>query len=151
MSFYLFFLCGVLGGVLGGMGMGGGTALIPLLTLLLGVPQAAAQGVNLLSFFPMAALALTVHAKNGLLKKEGAPLFSFCPHSPFPLRRRCLRRICPPCFFGARSALFSSRSPFSASLRRKKARAGVKSAKKLGEKGKYFPKGYGQMPPRVLK
>ena len=71
MSFYLFFLCGVLGGVLGGMGMGGGTALIPLLTLLLGVPQAAAQGVNLLSFFPMAALALTVHAKNGLLKKEG--------------------------------------------------------------------------------
>ena len=71
MSFYLFFLCGVLGGVLGGMGMGGGTALIPLLTLLLGVPQSAAQGVNLLSFFPMAALALTVHAKNGLLKKEG--------------------------------------------------------------------------------
>ena len=53
------------------MGMGGGTALIPLLTLLLGVPQAAAQGVNLLSFFPMAALALTVHAKHGLLKKEG--------------------------------------------------------------------------------
>ena len=71
MSFYLFFLCGVLGGVLGGMGMGGGTALIPLLTLFLGVPQAAAQGVNLLSFFPMAALALSVHAKNGLLKKEG--------------------------------------------------------------------------------
>lgn len=73
MSFYLFFLCGVLGGVLGGMGMGGGTALIPLLTLFLGVPQAAAQGVNLLSFFPMAALALSVHAKNGLLKKEGLP------------------------------------------------------------------------------
>ena len=73
MSFYLFFLCVVLGGVLGGMGMGGGTALIPLLTLFLGVPQAAAQGVNLLSFFPMAALALSVHAKNGLLKKEGLP------------------------------------------------------------------------------
>ena len=53
--------------------MGGGTALIPLLTLFLGVPQAAAQGVNLLSFFPMAALALSVHAKNGLLKKEGLP------------------------------------------------------------------------------
>ena len=70
MSFYLFFLCGVLGGVLGGMGMGGGTALIPLLTLFLGVPQAAAQGVNLISFFPMAALALSVHTKNGLLKKE---------------------------------------------------------------------------------
>ena len=70
-SFYLFFLCGVLGGVLGGMGMGGGTALIPLLTLLLGVPQAAAQGVNLLSFFPMAALALTVHAKKRAPQKGG--------------------------------------------------------------------------------
>ena len=71
MSFYLYFLCGILGGVLGGMGMGGGTALIPLLTLLLGVPQAAAQGANLLSFFPMAALALSMHAKSGLLQKNG--------------------------------------------------------------------------------
>ena len=71
MSFYLFFLCGLAGGILGGMGMGGGTALIPLLTLLLGVPQTAAQGANLISFFPMAALALTMHAKSGLLQKEG--------------------------------------------------------------------------------
>ncbi|MCI8344342.1 MAG: sulfite exporter TauE/SafE family protein [Clostridia bacterium] len=71
MSFYLYFLCGILGGVLGGMGMGGGTVLIPLLTIFCGVEQGAAQGVNLLSFLPMSLLALTVHAKNGLLKKEG--------------------------------------------------------------------------------
>ncbi len=71
MSFYLLFLCGLAGGLFGGMGMGGGTLLIPLLTLFLGVPQGVAQGVNLLSFLPMSALALTVHARNGLLVKEG--------------------------------------------------------------------------------
>lgn len=67
----MLFLCGILGGVLGGMGMGGGTALIPLLTILCGVEQSAAQGINLLSFLPMAALALSIHAKNGLLEKQG--------------------------------------------------------------------------------
>ncbi len=77
MAFYLFFLCGLLGGLLGGMGMGGGTALIPLLTLLCGVDQAAAQGVNLLSFLPMAAIALAVHEKHGLLEKRGIGLLVF--------------------------------------------------------------------------
>lgn len=71
MSFIVFFLCGLAGGVLGGMGMGGGTVLIPLLTLACGVAQSAAQGINLLSFLPMSLIALGVHAKNGLLQKEG--------------------------------------------------------------------------------
>lgn len=70
MAFLVLMLCGVAGGLLGGMGMGGGTALIPLLTLC-GVGQAAAQGVNLLAFLPMAALALAVHAKAGLVRGEG--------------------------------------------------------------------------------
>ena len=71
MAFYIFFLCGIAGGVLGGMGMGGGTALIPLLTIFCGVEQGAAQGINLLSFLPMSFVALGIHAKTGLLKKEG--------------------------------------------------------------------------------
>lgn len=71
MAFLIFFLCGLCGGVLGGMGMGGGTALIPLLTIFCGVEQTAAQGINLLAFLPMSALALSVHAKSGLLKKDG--------------------------------------------------------------------------------
>ena len=71
MSFIIFLLCGIAGGILGGMGMGGGTLLIPLLTAVCGVAQSAAQGVNLLSFLPMSCVALSVHAKNGLLKKEG--------------------------------------------------------------------------------
>ena len=71
MSFLIFLLCGFLGGLLGGMGMGGGTVLIPLLTVACGVSQSAAQGVNLISFLPMSLIALGVHAENGLLQKEG--------------------------------------------------------------------------------
>ena len=52
MSFYLYFLAGIAGGIPGGMGMGGGTALIPLLVLLCGAEQGVAQGINLLSFLP---------------------------------------------------------------------------------------------------
>lgn len=74
MSFYLLFLAGVAGGLLGGMGMGGGTLLIPILTLLLGVGQTAAQGVNLLSFLPMSLIALSVHAKSGNLERDGLVL-----------------------------------------------------------------------------
>lgn len=74
MAFLTLFLCGAAGGLLGGMGMGGGTALIPLLTLF-GVDQAVAQGINLLSFLPMAALALSIHAKNGLVKRDGLLFF----------------------------------------------------------------------------
>lgn len=70
MAFILFAVCGFLGGILGGMGMGGGTALIPLLTIFCSVPQNVAQGMNLLSFLPMSVFALAVHAKNGLLVKD---------------------------------------------------------------------------------
>ncbi len=70
MAFIIFAVCGFLGGILGGMGMGGGTALIPLLTIFCGVEQSVAQGMNLLSFLPMSLLALAIHAKNGLLVKD---------------------------------------------------------------------------------
>ncbi len=71
MSFLLLFACGVAGGLFGGMGMGGGTALIPLLTIGCGIPQAAAQGVNLAAFLPMSSVALAVHARSGLLERRG--------------------------------------------------------------------------------
>ncbi len=44
--------------------MGGGTLLIPLLTLGLNVEQQTAQFINLVSFIPMSLLALAVHIKN---------------------------------------------------------------------------------------
>ena len=71
MRFYLYLLLGFLGGVPAGMGMGGGTVTIPLLTLFGGVEQKLAQSANLFSFLPMSAGALKVHAKNGLLKTDG--------------------------------------------------------------------------------
>ena len=54
-----------LGGIIGGMGMGGGTLLIPLLTLAAGVEQHLAQAINLMSFVPMSIVALIIHKKNG--------------------------------------------------------------------------------------
>lgn len=53
------------GGIIGGMGMGGGTLLIPLLTLAAGLNQHLAQAVNLIAFIPMSVVALVIHKKNG--------------------------------------------------------------------------------------
>lgn len=58
---------GIAGGVIGGMGMGGGTLLIPLLTLFTDTPQHVAQAVNLVAFIPMSVVALVIHAKNKLI------------------------------------------------------------------------------------
>lgn len=60
-------IIGFIGGILGGMGMGGGTLLIPLLTIFLKIEQNVAQGINLLAFLPMSIVALTIHFKNGLV------------------------------------------------------------------------------------
>lgn len=60
-------LAGILGGVVGGMGMGGGTLTIPILTIFLSYQQLAAQGVNLVAFLPMAVIALIIHIKNHLV------------------------------------------------------------------------------------
>mgnify|MGYP005806576625 CR=1 FL=1 len=70
MKYVVLALIGLAGGILGGMGLGGGTLLIPLMTLLSDVPQKTAAAVNLIAFVPMAAIALAVHAKNGLIQKD---------------------------------------------------------------------------------
>lgn len=64
-----------LGGVIGGMGMGGGTLLIPLLTLCAGLEQHLAQAINLMAFIPMSIIALAIHKKNGYVCfKHAAPV-----------------------------------------------------------------------------
>ncbi len=60
-------IAGVLGGIVGGMGMGGGTLTIPILTIFLAYEQLNAQGVNLIAFLPMSVVALIIHAKNHLV------------------------------------------------------------------------------------
>ena len=64
---YYLIIAGLCGGIVGGMGLGGGTLLIPILTILIGMGQHMAQGINLLVFIPTAIVALIIHAKNKLL------------------------------------------------------------------------------------
>ena len=63
-------LAGIVGGLLGGMGLGGGTLLMPILTLKFGIAPKLASWLNLISFLPAAALAVIVHAKNGLIARS---------------------------------------------------------------------------------
>jgi len=72
MKFVVLIIIGVLGGTLGGMGMGGGTLLIPLLTTVGGVSQHAAQSINLAAFLPMAAVAIIIHAQKKLIDTRTA-------------------------------------------------------------------------------
>ena len=58
-------------GVLGGLGMGGGTILIPLLTIFFDVEQQQAQAINLVAFIPMAIVSLIIHIKNKRVRKDG--------------------------------------------------------------------------------
>lgn len=82
MSFYVFLLSGFLSGLLGGMGMGGGTILIPLLTIGFSVPQRLAQGANLIAFLPMAAASLKIHTDNGYVRYRGV-LYIIIPAAVF--------------------------------------------------------------------
>ena len=66
----LYIIFGIIGGLLGGMGMGGGTLLILMLTIGLSVLQQTAQFINLVAFIPMSALALIVHIRNGYVVKK---------------------------------------------------------------------------------
>ena len=78
MSFIIFMAAGFVSGLLGGMGMGGGSVLIPALTIFAGVEQHVAQATNLIAFLPMAAASLAVHKKSGLIDTRGS-LFLIIP------------------------------------------------------------------------
>ncbi len=60
--------CGT--GILSSWGVGGGTLLLLIMTLVLGVPAADAMAVNLLYFLPTAGMGLLQHKKNGLLERD---------------------------------------------------------------------------------
>ncbi|MBE6996163.1 MAG: sulfite exporter TauE/SafE family protein [Ruminococcaceae bacterium] len=62
-------LCGFGAGVISAWGVGGGTLLLLVMTLFLGVEQRTAQGINLLFFLPTAASALLCHWRSGYLDK----------------------------------------------------------------------------------
>lgn len=58
--------------------MGGGTLLIPILTVIMTVFQYEAQGINLISFVPMAIITVIMHAKNKMIEWRSA-LFVVIP------------------------------------------------------------------------
>ena len=60
--------CGT--GILSSWGVGGGTLLLLIMTLVLGVPPGDAMAVNLLYFLPTAGMGLLQHRKNGLLERD---------------------------------------------------------------------------------
>ncbi len=57
-------IIGFFAGIIGGMGMGGGTILIPALILFAHIDPKIAQSVNLLSSIPMTIFALIIHIRN---------------------------------------------------------------------------------------
>lgn len=72
-------LAGFGSAVLASMGMGGGSILILYLTLIAGVPQREAQGVNLLFFLPIGAAALWLHWRQGRVDKTAVRQFPSHP------------------------------------------------------------------------
>ena len=67
MIYFYYVLAGLFSGVFGGLGMGGGTILIPILTIFLGFEQKLSQGINLLSFLVMAIFSIYIHYRNGFI------------------------------------------------------------------------------------
>ncbi|MCL2698724.1 MAG: sulfite exporter TauE/SafE family protein [Defluviitaleaceae bacterium] len=73
MSGYL--LIGVAAGVISGLGIGGGTLLIPALVIFFAMGQQEAQNINLIYFIPTGIIAVATHLKQGnILKKEAVKL-----------------------------------------------------------------------------
>lgn len=56
-------IAGFLCGILSGFGIGGGSLLMLWMTLVAGIPQRTAQGVNLLYFLPTAFAAVLIHQR----------------------------------------------------------------------------------------
>ena len=63
-------LIGLVSGVVSGTGMGGGTVLILLLTLIMGIDQHIAQATNLIFFIPTSIAAIITNWKYKLVDKK---------------------------------------------------------------------------------
>jgi len=66
-------LAGLLTGILSGFCVGGGTLLLVYMTLIAGLDQQLAQGINLLYFLPSGLMALSAHIKNGYIERKSLP------------------------------------------------------------------------------
>jgi uncharacterized protein len=71
----IFVILGIVTGLMSALGLGGGTLLIPILSLV-GVGQKEAQLINVFSFVVMASIILIFNIKNGLVDVFPAVVFS---------------------------------------------------------------------------
>ena len=67
MHFLLLVVFGVVSGVFAGMGMGGGTFLVPLLSIVFSVEQIICQSTNVLCFLALAVVCAVIYTKNKLI------------------------------------------------------------------------------------
>ena len=67
MQILLLLLCSALSGIFAGMGMGGGTFLIPLLSLFFSVEQVICQSTNVLCFVVLASVCFLIYIKDKLI------------------------------------------------------------------------------------
>ena len=67
MRFLLLILVGFSSGVFAGMGMGGGTFLVPLLSLCFGVEQIFCQSTNVLCFLILSIVCFVIYAVKKLI------------------------------------------------------------------------------------
>lgn len=68
-------IIGIVSGIIGGLGMGGGTVLILLLSIFLGIEQHIAQATNVVFFIPTAIAAIWISLKNKNIDlKIGVPI-----------------------------------------------------------------------------
>ncbi|WP_432664081.1 sulfite exporter TauE/SafE family protein [Wukongibacter baidiensis] len=66
----IFSIIGFFSGIISGMGIGGGTILIPALIFFTDLVQQESQSVNLFTFIPVATIAVITHIKNKNVEKS---------------------------------------------------------------------------------
>lgn len=71
-------LTGTISGIVSGLGMGGGTILILILSIFLGLNQHVAQATNLVFFIPTSITSIILNTKNKIINwKIGVPVAIF--------------------------------------------------------------------------
>ena len=78
MDIIIYVIIGLLSGIISGMGIGGGTVLVPALSIIFNMRQQAIQKINLIYFIPTAIIALITHVKQGNIEKKPLlPIIAF--------------------------------------------------------------------------
>ena len=82
MRFIFLILIGLFSGIFAGMGMGGGTFLVPLLSICFGVSQDICQSINVLCCLCLAFVVVAIYIKKKLIVFDvafwvGLPAFLF--------------------------------------------------------------------------